>query len=114
MFRKLIKYRLITAFCVMALAFVIGGCIWAYVALKSTGSGPFILHFNDIEGITEVWGISTILFMGIFGVIAVLADLVIAIELAGHERKLGNTLAAGGLVFAILLFMAFAAILKVN
>lgn len=114
MLKKLFTFRQITALVVVAIGFILGGCSWAYATLQATGGGPFILHFNDIEGITNVGGLDTIVLMGVFGTIAALADLVIALELAERDRRLATAVAAAALVFGILLFIAFTAILKVN
>lgn len=114
MLKRLFKYRGITALGVIGLGFVLSGCTWAYTTLRATGESAFILHFNDIDAITSVGGIGTIVFAGVFGTIAVLADLLIALELAERDRRLGMALAVGASAFGVLLFIAFAAILKVN
>ncbi len=102
--------------CAAALAFVLGGFSWALVALgaQSGGAGPFILHFNDIDGITQIGMAGDMALAGIFAVIAVVANFVIALELDARDRVMGKIMAAITLVAAILLFIACAAILSVN
>ena len=102
-----------------ALAFVMGGFVWAFVVLGtkvggSAGVGPFILHFNDISGITQVGSVMELVFAGAFSVAAVIANFAVALEFDRRDRVLGKLMAAITLVAAALLFMACAAILNVN
>jgi hypothetical protein len=108
------KHKLISIFSAVALCFVLGGSLWAYFALSALGSGPVILHFNDIDGITSIGGLGVIIFMGIFGVLVTLMNFAIALEFEERDPFFGKFLASLTLVFAVLLFIAFVAILSVN
>lgn len=120
MIKKLSAHRLITALYTIALTFVLGGCIWACAALAGISGNPLILHFNDLDGITQVGGLAVIIFMGIFGALVVLMNFAIALEFAdrpsgsAHGQFFAKFLAAITLAFAVLLFIAFAAIINVN
>lgn len=119
MWRKIIRARAVSAISLAAMCFAAGGWIWAYVALRhaagTAGQGtPLILHFNDLSGITAVGGIGTITFMGILGVAVVTLNSLVALELSGRDRFLAKLAAVATLVFAALLFVAFAAIISVN
>lgn len=114
MFKKILKYKLVSTLSLVSVLFILGGFAWAYFTLRAIGGGPFILHFNDIEGITSVGGLGTIVFAGVFGIIAVIMNFFIALEFEERDRFLGKFLAVMTLLFGILLFIAFVAILSVN
>jgi hypothetical protein len=114
MIKKIIKYRLVSLLSLASLAFVLGGSIWAYASLLNSGVAPFILHFNDIDGITRVGGIENLVLMGILGVFMVVIDFFVALELEARDKVLGKIVASVTLVMAILLFLGFVAILNVN
>jgi len=105
--------NIISILCAAALVFVLGGFTWAWLELCSVG--PFIiLHFASGIGITSVGGIGFLVFMGAFGLLVVAMNFAIAREFDSRDRFFGRFLAAATLVFGILLFIAFAAIINVN
>lgn len=115
MWKKIIRAKAVSIMSFAALAFAAGGWLWAYFALRgATAQTPLILHFNDLSGITAVGGMGSITFMGILGVVVALLNFFVALELDGRDRFLGKLAAAATLVFAALLFIAFAAIINVN
>jgi hypothetical protein len=107
-------HRLIAVISAIALAFVAGGFGWAFFMLRGVTGNPLILHFDDINGITQVGGLAAIGLAGLFGAFVVIIDFFIAIEFDDRDRILGKFLAVLALVFAVLLFIAFAAIISVN
>jgi hypothetical protein len=111
---KLKDHRIVTGLCAGALLLVLGGSLWAFFVLHVIGGQSFILHFNDVDGITNVGGLGTIIFMGIFGVLVSLMNFIVALEFDSRGPFLGKFLAAMTLVFAILLFIGFASIINVN
>lgn len=122
--RTIIKHRVITGLFAAAFAFVVGGFVWALVAIDMRTSGGtggaigsirrIILHFNDIDGITRIGGIENLWYAGVFAMIAVGINYAIALELDVRDRIMGKIMAAVTLVAAILLFIACTAILSVN
>jgi hypothetical protein len=114
MVKKIVQYRAVGALGAAAVLFALGGFAWAYGALSSASSGPYILHFNDMTGITSVGGVDTIISMGILGLVITVMNFFIALELEERDIFLGKVVAGGTLIFAALLFIAFAAILNVN
>lgn len=114
MFAKMLRHRVVSAMFFASFVFAAGGYAWMWFTMRSAGAGPFILHFDDIEGITAVGGLGTLNFMGIFGMLAVLANFAIALELEEKDGFLGKFLGAATLFFSYLLFMAFVAIISVN
>ena len=95
-------------------AFVTGGFFWALAALQGVNASLLILHFNDIAGITNIGSFSNIIMIGILGIIIVIIDFFVALELEERDTVLGKIIAVVTLIMAILLFLAFAAIIKVN
>ena len=114
MWRKIVKHREVSVATLVSFALVIGGSLWAFIVLCAVTNGPIILHFDDIEGVTSVGGLGTILFMGTLGFLVVLINFSIALELEQKERFLGKIVAAITLIFATLLFIGFAVIINVN
>lgn len=111
----IIKHRAIAVSFVAALALVWGGTLWSRIALHSvSATSPLIVHFNDLAGITAVGTPATLNFMGILGTIVVVMNFFIAWELEERDSVLGKLTAAITLIFAALLFIAFAAIINVN
>lgn len=107
-------YWVVSLLSLISLLFVLGGAIWDYASLLNSGSAPYILHFNDIDGITKVGGLENLVLMGILGVIIVLINFLIAIELESRDEILAKMVSVATLVVSILLFLSFIAILNVN
>ena len=101
-------------FSLASFVFVVGGLFWMLGAFTDAASGPFILHFNDMNGITATGTFMDLLLMGILGLAIVIMNFFVALELEGRDAVLGKIVATMTLIFAILLFLAFAAIIKVN
>lgn len=114
MIKKISKHRLVSLLSLASLAFAAGGFFWALGALGGTASGPLILHFNDMQGITSIGSFGNILWMGMLGIAIVVINFFIALDLEARDNVLGKIVAAMTLAMAILLFLAFAAIIKVN
>lgn len=120
MWKRIVRAKAVSITSLAALAFAAGGAVWAYAALRAAATGPgeaatpLILHFDDLAGISAVGGIGTIVFMGIFGIAAALLNFFVALTLDERDRFLGKLAAAVTLLFSVLLFVAFAAIINVN
>jgi hypothetical protein len=119
MTKKIMRYRSMSIISLASLLLVAGGFFWAYGALSAGNAwngaaGPFILHFNNIQGITAVGGFGNLIAMGILGLLMVILNFFVATALEERDGVLGKIVAGATLVMAILLFLAFAAILNVN
>jgi hypothetical protein len=114
MVKNILKYRLVSLLSLASLLLVLGGAIWSWSALAGSGSSPFILHFNDIDGITNVGGLGNLVMMGILAIFIVILNFFVALELEARDKVLGKIVASVTLAMAILLFIGFVAILNVN
>jgi hypothetical protein len=114
MIEKIKKYRLVSLLSLASFVFAAGGFIWAFCALNAMRAGPLILHFNDMAGITSIGSFDRLLAMGILGMAIVVINFFVAIELEARDGVLGKIIAAMTFAMAVLLFLAFAAIIKVN
>ncbi len=114
MIKKIEKYRLVSSLSLASLAFAAGGFFWALGALGGAASGPLVLHFNDLQGITSIGSFGDVLWMGILGIAIIVINFFIALDLEARDNVLGKIVATITLIMAILLFLAFAAIIKVN
>ena len=113
MLEKIKKHMLVSCLLMASAAFVLGGFVWALAALQKPSS-LLALHFNDLQGITAVGGMGIVIFGGVFGIVVVLVNSGLALELEERNPFFGTLTAVLTLVFAVLLFIAFAAILSVN
>jgi large subunit ribosomal protein L21 len=84
MLKKLLKYRTISILSALSACFVIGGFLWAYFALRTINTPVFILHFNDMAGITQVGSLGTLITTGVFGLLMVVINTFIAL---GFEER---------------------------
>jgi uncharacterized membrane protein YidH (DUF202 family) len=114
MFEKFSRHRVVTALCSLAFAVAIGGFVWAILELRGITGNPLILHFNDVDGITRVGGLDNIIFIGILEFVIIGMNSFIAMEFDARDHFFGKFLAGVTLIFAILLFIGFAAIINVN
>jgi hypothetical protein len=108
------QHRMVSLVFLASLALTAGGFIWALAALHAGASGPLILHFNDMAGITNVGGFESLIPMGILGIAIVIVNFFVALSLEKWDGVLGKIVAAMTFIMAILLFLAFTAIIKVN
>jgi hypothetical protein len=114
MIAKIKKYRLVSLLSLTSLAFAAGGFFWVLGALSQATAGPFILHFNDMAGITSIGSFTDLLWMGILGMVIVVIDFFVALDLEARDKVLGKIVAGMTLIMAVLLFLSFAAIINVN
>ncbi len=114
MIDKIKKYRLVSLLSLASFAFAAAAFFWIIAALYGNASGPLILHFNDMQGITSIGSFGDLLLMSILGMVIVAIDFFAALELEARDSVLGKIVAVTTLVMAILLFLAFAAIIKIN
>ncbi len=112
---KIMKHKAVSAASLAAIALALGGFCWAYFGLQAAAGGsPLVIHFDDMNGITKIGNLWDIATIGILGVIITVMNFFIATELEEHDRFLGKITAAASVLFAVLLFIAFAAILSIN
>jgi len=108
------KHKAVGAACLAAIAIALGGFLWAYFGLRGAVGVPLVVHFNDMNGITDVGDLRDIASIGILGIIVTVVDFFIAMELEERDLFLGKVVAVASVFFAVLLFIAFAAILGIN
>ena len=113
MFKKIKTRKFVSILSGVSLLFVLAGTGWAYFATRGI-TMPLILHFDDLRGVTQTGGFPTLLAAGILGLIVVLLNSVIALELESRTSFFGKFIAVLTLAFAILLFIGFSAIIGVN
>ena len=110
---KLFKFKRLAAVFVLSFIFVASGGIWCFFALRQS-SGPLILHFNDIGGISQIGGINSLLGVGVLGGVMVIVNFFISLEARPRSAVISWLVAGSTLFFSVLLFMGFAAIINVN
>lgn len=114
MIKKILHKNLIEILFGTAAVFVLGGLVWAFFALREIGGVPLILHFDDVNGITGGGGLGYLIFMGLLGLLIIGMNFALAREFTGRSRFMSGFLGVATLIFAVLLFIAFAVIINVN
>ena len=113
MIKKILRYKGISIAFGIGFFCILGATLWVYFVLRNAAS-VLILHFNNVVGINQIGGVTQLIGVGVTGLVVVIANFLIALELEARDLFLGKLLAAVTLLFAILLFIAFAAIISVN
>lgn len=114
MIKKVLNHRAVTVVSLVSLAVALGGSMWLFFALRAIGAGPFILNFNDIQGITRIGGIGDVVTMGVVAVLIVIVNFFLALELDERDPVLGKLVSGITLAGMVLLFIGFIAILNAN
>lgn len=94
-------------------ALILGGWIWASVELKGI-SQPLIIHFNDYIGINRTGGLLDLSWLGIFGLIAIVVNFLIALDLEERDWFWGKFTSLASIFLAALIFIGFVVIINVN
>ncbi|MEK7195446.1 MAG: hypothetical protein AAB655_02005 [Patescibacteria group bacterium] len=110
---RFLKHKSTAILFSLALAFVLGGVFWTFFGLKRI-SGPVVVHFNNLAGINQIGSLWELLSIGAIAAVIIFSNFIIAVELEERDRFLGKTITGATLLFGILIFIGFAAIISVN
>lgn len=110
---KVLKLRIKGPLFLVSFALVFGGVLWTYFSLGGA-SGPVIIHFDSLTGISLIGSFWSLVGFGIMALIIVTFNFLIAFELRERDRFLARLAAVVTLLFAVLIFIALAAIISVN
>ena len=113
MLKRILKFRLVGSVFLSSFLFVSAGMIWAYFALRRIVP-PLIIHFNNLTGINQTGDLTDLLKVGVTGIVFVLMNFFIALELEERDIFGGKLLAAATFFVSALIFIGFAAIISVN
>jgi amino acid permease len=111
MLKKLVKFKTIGLIFLASFIVVCGGALWAYFILSAAG-GALTIHFNDIAGINQLGRVSDLLLVGGTAAIIVVVNFFLTLEIAARDKFFAWLFTAATLVFAILIFIGFAAIIN--
>ena len=115
MFKEAVRHKFVVVLSFVSFLLSLGGFLWAIVVLRGASRvTPLILHFNDVQGITQTGGMDLLIFMGIVGAIITATNGLLALAFDERDAAIGKFIAILNLVFSILLFIAFASIISVN
>ncbi len=112
--KKCLSRSPVVAMSCAAIAISLGGAIWMWFALRAAGPGPFILGFDDMQGITRTGGMGDVSVILAVAVAVAVINAFVALELDARDPWLGKMVAGITLAAAVLLFIAFAAIINAN
>ncbi len=112
-FKEFFKHKIPNLVLVVSLTLVLGGWAWSYFDLK-TISDPLVIHYSQGVGIDQVGYAGDLAKVGIFGMVVILINFLIAVELEQKERFLGRLTSGVTLLLGLLIFIYFAAIISVN
>ncbi|MEK7546685.1 MAG: hypothetical protein AAB536_00680 [Patescibacteria group bacterium] len=111
--QKILRHKTVSIAFLLSFLFIIGGWLWAYFSLRKIQQ-PLIVHFNNSAGINQIGGLGDLAAVSAFGIVFLILDFLISLELDERDRFLGKLTAAAGLFLAVLIFIGFAAIISVN
>ncbi len=112
-FKKIFEYRVYNLALCAAAVLVLGGWLWAFLALKDIKQ-DIIINFESLEKINSVGSFADLSKVGFFGLIVTFLNFLIATELEKRDRFWGR-FTAGAMVFiGALIFIYFVAIIFVN
>lgn len=72
------------------------------------------MHFNNFSGITQIGDLSGLVWVGVGAMAAILVNFLIVLELEERDKFLGKLATAAALIFGLLIFIGFAAIISIN
>ncbi len=111
--QKLLKHRIVSLTFLLGFFLIIGGWLKAYFVLRGIPE-PLIVHFNNALGINQIGGLKDLAAVAVFGIVSLIFDFLLSLELDERDQFLGKLTAAAGLFLAILIFIGFSAIISVN
>lgn len=109
----ILSHRVFCGIFLLSAILVVGGFWWAYGALSPI-TQPLILHFNDHVGINQIGGIDALLRVGILGFLIVAINAFLAFSALKTDEVYGYIIGIATLFLSLLLFVGFAAIIRVN
>lgn len=111
--QRFLKHRIVSLTFLLGFLLIIGGWLRAYFALRNV-SQPLIVHFNNALGINQIGNLKDLAAAAVFGIVSLIFDFLLSLELDERDPFLGKLTAAAGLFLAILIFIGFSAIISVN
>src|SRR5438132_1416563 len=94
--RNILEHRAVAATLAGALLFVLGGWVWATLALQGSEQ-PIIVHFNPIVRINQVGTVGDLHPIGAFATLVVIVNFFLATDLEERDRFLGKLVAGATL-----------------
>lgn len=85
-----------------------------FFALISLSNRPLVIHFDDINGITKMGNFTDIILIAVTGIIITILNFFISIKIEKRDKFLAKVISIVSILFAVLLFIAFTAILTMN
>ena len=113
MYKKIAANKLLSVIFLISFLLLSVAILWASFAMRGS-SGPLILHFDNISGITVIGNFVTLLLFGATGIIISVLNFFIALEFEARDWFWGKLMAAATLVLAFLIFVGFMSIIAVN
>lgn len=110
---KIFKYKIPNFAFFVSLASILGGWLWAFFALRKVTT-PLIILFDSTTGINQVGYAADLTRVGIFGLLVVIVNFLISIELERRIPFWGRLTSFITIFLGILIFIYFAAIISVN
>ena len=113
MLRKVTSNKWVGGAFAVSFALIIGSWLWAWFTLKGI-SQSLILHYNSFAGINQSGTVAELSAVSVMAFVALVVNSSIAFELQHRNRFLALVLAVGSILFSLLIFIAFTAIIRVN
>ena len=113
LWRRLVARPTIILVFFLGLILVLGGWLWAILILGQIHQ-PLIVHFSSYTGITAIGGLSNFAYVAIFSLLVLVVNFCLALALEKRDQFWSKFMAITTLIYALLIFIGFAAIISVN
>lgn len=110
--RRVFENKLRSGLFAAAAALISTAWLWAWLELNDQAS-QLVVHFNN-AGLVQIGTLTYLHRAAATGIIVVALNFWIALELEERDRFWGAFVAGATLLFAVLLFIGFAAIINAN
>lgn len=97
----------------LSLGLVIGGWTWAFLVLGDE-SQPLILHFNSLVRINLTGSLNDVLGFVVWSILALLINIALSFRMHRFNSVFGRIIASASILWAVLIFVGIAAIIRVN
>lgn len=113
LWRKIFRYKFQNLTFLLATVLILGGWIWAFLALRNLPKG-IVTGFNSDVLINQIGSVSDFSAIGFFGILMVFFNFLISTELESRDSRFAKAVALVTALIGVLIFIYFSAIIGVN
>jgi hypothetical protein len=112
--KNLIKNKDVFVLNYVAISISLVSFFFVFFNLINLFNRSLVVHFDDINGVTKMGNFTDIILIAVTGIIVTVLNFFISIEVEKKDKFLARIISIVSILFAVLLFIAFTAILTMN